>query len=571
MPLPDRSRSRVVLIGTSSYHDDLLPDLPSVSNNLADLKGVLTDPDTGVFDAEHCTIVENPADPRVVAKLLADVAAEAEDVLLVYYAGHGVIGARRHELFLGVTGTELDRPHYSALPFGWVRDELEDSRAATRVLILDCCFSGLAIDDFMADQESLVLGQVEVSGTYTLTSTSATSTALAPLGARHTAFSGALLALLRTGVPGGPAELDLRLLYQHLHRRMAAKGWPTPKQRGTDNAHDLALGRNPAYRVADRPAEANRAAGTVHPVAAAPRTTDVFGHATNQLGSDKLVVRTAGLYALEHLAQDVPARRQAVVNVICGYLRMPFRTDDDVAQEREVRITAQRILEKHLYRGRHDHEKPASAFWDDIDVDLTSAYLIDTCLANCRIKNAVFDDVVFSGTTEFSRTRIAYARFDGTRFDGSADFSSSKLHRCSFHRATFGGDATFTGAELDDPDFADSVFRQKAMFWQTSFRWGAAFHRAEFHGPAEFGCAQFGTPQGSESEPIDTSFAHAFFAISANFTKAWFIHGVDAVDAEFPVGAWPPEFGPPDVQQHIRKYGRGRSEPTRSRRPAHPV
>ena len=46
--------------------------------------------------------------------------------------------------------------------------------------------------------------------------------------------------------------------------------------------------------------------------------------AVEQLGSDKAQVRFGGLNALERLAQDNPAHRQAIVNVICSYLRMPF-------------------------------------------------------------------------------------------------------------------------------------------------------------------------------------------------------------------------------------------------------
>jgi hypothetical protein len=250
MALPDRARSRAILIGTSTYQDQRLPDLPSVANNLADLQATLTAPRTGAFAPEHCTLIENPTDDRQVLRGLADIASAADDVLLVYYAGHGVLGARQHELYFGLSTTDLDRPQYSALSLAWVRDELLESRAATKVLILDCCFSGRAIDEFMADEQSLIMGAIGVSGTYTLASSSANVPSLAPPGARYTAFSGELLNLLREGIPAGPPELDLHLIYQQLNRRMAQRGWPTPKQRGTDNAHGLALGQNPGHFAA---------------------------------------------------------------------------------------------------------------------------------------------------------------------------------------------------------------------------------------------------------------------------------------------------------------------------------
>jgi ATP-dependent Clp protease protease subunit len=121
------------------------------------------------------------------------------------------------------------------------------------VLILDCCFSGRAIDDFMADRESLVMGQIGVGGTYTLTSSPANEPSLAPPDAEYTAFTGELLALLRDGVPSGPAELDLQVLFQQLVHRMTERGWPVPKQCGTDNVHNLALALNRRHsRAANR-------------------------------------------------------------------------------------------------------------------------------------------------------------------------------------------------------------------------------------------------------------------------------------------------------------------------------
>ena len=55
------------------------------------------------------------------------------------------------------------------------------------------------------------------------------------------------------------------------------------------------------------------------------RITELYTKAVEQLGNDKAPVRLGGLYALERLAQDNPAHRQTIVNVICAYLRMPFR------------------------------------------------------------------------------------------------------------------------------------------------------------------------------------------------------------------------------------------------------
>jgi TPR repeat protein len=118
------------------------------------------------------------------------------------------------------------------------------------VLILDCCFSGRAIEA-MADPVSVVSGQVEIAGTYTLTSTSANAPAYAPNGGRYTAFTAALLDLLNFGVPDGPDMLTLGVIYQQLLRTLTATGRPRPERRGTQTSDLLALARNRAGMWAD--------------------------------------------------------------------------------------------------------------------------------------------------------------------------------------------------------------------------------------------------------------------------------------------------------------------------------
>lgn len=58
------------------------------------------------------------------------------------------------------------------------------------------------------------------------------------------------------------------------------------------------------------------------------RITELYTKAADQLGSDKAVVQLAGLYAMERLAQGNSTHRQIVVDVLCGYLHMPFTMED---------------------------------------------------------------------------------------------------------------------------------------------------------------------------------------------------------------------------------------------------
>lgn len=245
MRLPDPQRSYAVLIGTSTYHFPELADLPAVRNNLDALARVLTDQTLGWLPAERCVVLSDFTDVREVYRTLRRYAAITEDTLLVYFAGHGRTDPR-NELYLGMTDTDPDELRVSALPFDLIREVLGDSPAVNRVLILDCCFSGRAIQD-MSGPDETILGQIGIEGTYTLTSASANAVALAPVGADYTAFTGELVTLLRTGIPNGPELLTFATLYRQLLHTMTSLGLPLPRQRGTGTVDQLALTRNPAY------------------------------------------------------------------------------------------------------------------------------------------------------------------------------------------------------------------------------------------------------------------------------------------------------------------------------------
>ncbi|GIJ11425.1 caspase domain-containing protein [Micromonospora andamanensis] len=248
--LPERQASRALLIGSSRFSHEGLHDLPATVNNVRALADALTDPALGGLDPSGCRVLTDPTTPQQVGDAIDGVVNEALDTLLVYYSGHGMLN-QRGELFLAVETTDPDprRVHYFGVPMGWLRSALADSPARNRILILDCCFSGHATQA-MSGTAPAVSGNLDIHGTYTLASAPAHETAVAPVGAQFTAFTGELLRTLRQGVPDGGELLTLGDIYPALTRALLASGMPRPQRLGTGMADHIALARNRAYRPA---------------------------------------------------------------------------------------------------------------------------------------------------------------------------------------------------------------------------------------------------------------------------------------------------------------------------------
>lgn len=245
MSEPSESQgSRAVLIGTGRYaHDDLAP-IPAASANITDLAAALTAPGSA-FTAEHCETIYEPNHPSEVGDALGRAAHEATDILLVYYTGHGVID-RRGRLHFTVTDSDPDpqRLRWTAVPFEPLREEILDSPARIRILILDCCFAGRAFEA-MSDLSTLVAGQTDIRGTYTLASCSANESSFAPVTLRNTAFTAALLSAVTPGV-------TLDELYRETDRYLQRNGFPRPRRRNVDIAGELRLFGKPTASPPDQ-------------------------------------------------------------------------------------------------------------------------------------------------------------------------------------------------------------------------------------------------------------------------------------------------------------------------------
>lgn len=246
MMLPDPDASWAYLIGVSEFagRPDLAT-LPQVPNNLADLREALTS-ERGGFLPAHCRIAEDPADMGVIAEDLTRLAKLATDTMFVYYAGHGCLDAdgKLHLTFPAST------PHgfgFNMLEIAVLRRLLARSTARRRILVLDCCYSGRAID-LMSDLDSQVISELpDIAGGFTMTSAPRTDAAKAVEGERYTEFTGELIGVLRDGVGDGPELLSLDTVFDAVWRRLRGRGMPEPKCARTDAAGGLALARNASW------------------------------------------------------------------------------------------------------------------------------------------------------------------------------------------------------------------------------------------------------------------------------------------------------------------------------------
>ncbi|MGX1130453.1 hypothetical protein RKD49_002643 [Streptomyces glaucescens] len=241
MPLPDPAASRAVIIGVDTYQN--LEDLPAVANNIERLAALLTAEDLWGLPPEHLTVLSNPAGKDEVLDAVHTAATEAEDALLLYFAGHGLLSADA-DLRLALPHTDAERL-YRGVAYDDVRDLIvQTGRALARVVILDCCYSGSALTGYMG-AASGIANRTMAEGTYVMTSSAETKPAMAPPGEKYTAFTGELLSVIEEGVPGGPDPLRMDVLFAEVRDRLAARtGIPAPQQRARNAGHAIALVRN---------------------------------------------------------------------------------------------------------------------------------------------------------------------------------------------------------------------------------------------------------------------------------------------------------------------------------------
>ncbi|MFB6600914.1 caspase family protein [Streptomyces noursei] len=229
-----------MLIGAAEYQH--LPPLPAVRNNITELAKLFRSALGGNLPDRHCTTVLNPTDVHSALDPVHRAASEASDTLVVYFAGHGM-PLSDGSLRLAVRNSERGRKQYASVAFDDLRAEVLDSAAANKVVILDCCYSGAALEGYMGSSDE-VADETSIEGTYVMTASAATQAAMAPPDAPLTAFTGELVKAITSGIADASDPLDMTSLYKYVRGQLKSQGMPLPQQRASGLGHAIALFHN---------------------------------------------------------------------------------------------------------------------------------------------------------------------------------------------------------------------------------------------------------------------------------------------------------------------------------------
>ncbi|WP_329788620.1 pentapeptide repeat-containing protein [Lentzea sp. DG1S-22] len=203
-----------------------------------------------------------------------------------------------------------------------------------------------------------------------------------------------------------------------------------------------------------------------------------FARAVELLGHETAQVRVGAMHALAGLAKSRAEYTQTVLDILCAYLRRPFKRsseDEDAAEiELEVRLTSQRLVEDLLPRLE---EKDPPRY----DLNLTKAHLEYMDLSYRQVGDLV----------------MRVARLNESN---------------AFHHMVVHGDLYLTDAEVTGRIYLHhNEFRRKAWFSRVKARGLAVFTETKFQGETKF----------SDSQWADVKADGCTFAVQADLPEAW--------------------------------------------------
>lgn len=250
----DFGRSRAILLSTSRYDAGFgNQPMPAAANSLRSMRAVLQD--SCGWPADRIVELVDQSTRDVVLQQIVPLIHEATEVLLLYYVGHGQL-LQGNDLGLALTDTreEAKLRASTSLRLKDLRPEIEENcDAQVKLLILDCCCSGIATKYAQGPEDMAMkfgaAAELEGEGTYTWTACGhSQDTYFEPGDTGLTYFTRFLTETVQDGIPGKGQRLRVREIHDEIRRRFRetplrgapVKPEPTLSFRGKDDAFGFA-------------------------------------------------------------------------------------------------------------------------------------------------------------------------------------------------------------------------------------------------------------------------------------------------------------------------------------------
>ncbi|WP_326685022.1 AAA domain-containing protein [Streptomyces microflavus] len=215
------SRKHALLVGTAIYGDASFPALPSVRADVHYLSQVLQMPAVGGY--EECVRVEDSSKSAIKQAIEQFLRArEPDELVVLYLSGHGKYDQDGGQLYYVTTDTEGGRVQETALEASYVTDQLEKCAARRKVLLLDCCFSGSAVQGFRSKgaSHSATAPLVEAGGVHVITASQHWEPAFTTEADQPSQFTRAIVEGLHSGQADldGDGQVSANDLFRHISR-----------------------------------------------------------------------------------------------------------------------------------------------------------------------------------------------------------------------------------------------------------------------------------------------------------------------------------------------------------------
>ncbi|MFG3116676.1 AAA domain-containing protein [Streptomyces sp. NPDC048197] len=224
-----------LLVGVSTYDSETYADLPAVRADLHYMRAVLENTEIGMYN--ECAVAAEPTRAEMLHAVESFLEArQPSETALLYFSGHGEYCEQDGQLYFLTRDTDPADLPGTAVPAEFLERMLQSCRAASKLVLLDCCSSGSVVQGWTAKGASGEPDRpapstlLRPTGVYFITASDAlqAASAMAPPGSGlgTSRFTGEIVEGLRNGRIKGGGWITPDDLFDYLTAQMTRDGVP---------------------------------------------------------------------------------------------------------------------------------------------------------------------------------------------------------------------------------------------------------------------------------------------------------------------------------------------------------